>query len=119
LRARACAWVCTRVEVSDSGLGLALSVTRRRGGGHGGAQAGAMGGGEQGNRSSGTNACVWKQRPVARCALADQKDGAPFSVTACAKQTPTARPWRRGRQVRNVEVRRKKKGPKAQPRLPG
>jgi hypothetical protein len=56
LRARACAWVRTRVEVSDSGLGPALAVNRRRGGDHGGAQADAMGGGGQGNRSSGTNA---------------------------------------------------------------
>jgi hypothetical protein len=110
LRVWACAWVRTCVEVSDSSLGPVLAVNRRRGGGHGGAQAGAMGGGEQGNRSSGTNACVWKWRSVARCALADQADDTPFSVTACAKQTPTAKPWRRGRQVCNVKVWRKKKG---------
>jgi hypothetical protein len=96
LCARVCAWVRTRVEVSDSGLGPVLAVNRRHGGDHGGAQAGAMGGGGQGNRSSGTNACVWKRRTVARCALVDQEDGVPFSVTACAKQTPTVRPWRRG-----------------------
>jgi hypothetical protein len=95
LCARACAWVRTCVEVSDSGLGPALAVNRRRGGDHDKAQAGSMGGGGQAIRSSGTNACVWKRRPVARCALADQEDGAPFSVTACVKQTPTARPWRR------------------------
>jgi hypothetical protein len=51
LRVRACARVRTRVEVSDSGLGPALAVNRRRGGAHGGAQASAMGGGGQGNRS--------------------------------------------------------------------
>jgi hypothetical protein len=51
LCARTCAWVRTRVEVSDSGLGPALAVNRRRGGDHGVAQAGAMGGGGQGNRS--------------------------------------------------------------------
>jgi hypothetical protein len=51
LRARACARVRTRVEVSDSGLGLALAINRQCGGAHGGAQAGTMGGGGQGNRS--------------------------------------------------------------------
>jgi hypothetical protein len=30
------------------------------------------------------------------------------SSTVCAKQTPTERPWRRGRQERNIEGRRKK-----------
>jgi hypothetical protein len=59
---------------------------------------------------AGTNACVWKRRPVARCALGDQEDGAPFSVTACAKHPTTARPWRRGQQERNLEARRKKRG---------
>jgi hypothetical protein len=58
LRAWACAWVRTHVEVSDSGLGSALAVNRRHSGGHDRAQAGAMGGGGQGNCSSGTNACV-------------------------------------------------------------
>jgi hypothetical protein len=96
LRAWACAWVGTRIEVSDSGLGPTLVVNRQRGGDHDGAQAGVMGGGGQGIHSSGTNTCVWKRRPVTRCALADQEGGAPFSVTACVKQTPTTRPWRRG-----------------------
>jgi hypothetical protein len=50
LRARACAWVRARVEVSDSGLGLTLAVNRH-GGDHDRVQAGAMGGGGQGNRS--------------------------------------------------------------------
>jgi hypothetical protein len=57
----------------------------------------------------GTNACAWKRRPVARRALADQEDGAPFSATACVKHPTTPRPWRRGRQERNLEARRKKR----------
>jgi hypothetical protein len=92
LRARACAWVRTRVEVSDSGLGPALAVNRRCGGDRGGVPAGAMGGGGQGNRSRAqTSVCGsggrWRgvHSPTKRTALP--------SVTACAKQTPTARPW--------------------------
>jgi hypothetical protein len=59
---------------------------------------------------SGTNACVWKRRPVVKRALAGQEDDAPFSASTCAKQPTMARPWRRGRQERNLEVRRKKRG---------
>jgi hypothetical protein len=47
VRARARAWVRMRVGVSDTGLGPALVENGRRGG----AQAGAMGGGGQDDRS--------------------------------------------------------------------
>jgi hypothetical protein len=47
VRARAHAWGCMRVGVSDTGLGPALVENGRRGG----AQAGAMGGGGQDDRS--------------------------------------------------------------------
>jgi hypothetical protein len=38
-------------------------------------------------------------------------------ATACAKYPTTMRPWRRGRPKHGDEARRKKKGPKVQPRL--
>jgi hypothetical protein len=59
---------------------------------------------------SGANACVRKRRPLVRRALAGQEGGAPFSASACVKQPTTVRPWRRGRQERNLEVQRKKRG---------
>jgi hypothetical protein len=57
----------------------------------------------------GTNACARKLRPVAWRALGDQEGGAPSPPTACAKHPATARPWRRGRQKRILEARRKKR----------
>jgi hypothetical protein len=65
----------------------------------------------------GISARARKLRPVARCALGDQESGAPSFATTCAKHPTTARPWRRGRQKCGGEARRKKKGPKVQPRL--
>jgi hypothetical protein len=46
---------------------------------------------------------------VARCALGDQEGGAPSPATTCAKHLATVRPWRRGRQKRILEARRKKR----------
>jgi hypothetical protein len=50
-RARACAWVRTRVGVRDTGLGPVPAEDGRHGGGRGGVHVGAMGGDGQGDRN--------------------------------------------------------------------
>jgi hypothetical protein len=61
---------------------------------------------------------VWERRLAAKRVLAGQEGGAPSSVSACARQPATARPWRRGR--RGASWRSgSREGPKAQPRLRG
>jgi hypothetical protein len=53
---------------------------------------------------------AWKRRSVAKRALSGQEGGAPSSASACARQPATVRPWRRGRQECELEVRRKRRG---------
>jgi hypothetical protein len=110
LRARVCAWVRTGVE--DERLRLRPGVghkeaARRRSWRSSGRRQGWR---RTRQQQPGTNACVcgsdgrWRgvHSPT-------KKDGAPSSATACAKQAPTARPWRHSRQERNIEVRHKKR----------
>jgi hypothetical protein len=111
LRVRVCAWV--RTVVGDERLGLRSGVCCKEAAWR---RPWRSSGRLQGWRRTrqpqlGTNARVCGSDGRWRGVHSTtKKDGAPSSATACTKQAPTERPWRRGRQERNIEVRRKKRG---------
>jgi hypothetical protein len=73
------------------------------------------GGGGQSNRSQAQTRVCGSDDRWRGVHSPTKKGGAPFSATACVKQASTTRPWRRGRQERNIVARsgarKRAKGP--------